>query len=90
MICTNAQGRGARQGGKVQTLKSEFDVLNIKYGESMDEFSMKMIVIINGIRAFGDKVEEVYVVKKLMRTVSQRLIQILTSEQFSEFKNMTM
>ena len=76
---------------KVQTLKSEFEVLRMKNGESVDDFAMKLTAIVNGIRSLGDKVEEVYVVKKLLRAVPPKFLQIVTSiEQFGDLKTMTM
>lgn len=54
---------------KVQTLKAEFLVLNMKETETIDEFSMKVNNVVSNIHALGYKVEEAYIVKKLLRIV---------------------
>ena len=51
---------------------------------------MKLMTIVSGIRSLGDMVEEIFVVKKFLRIVSPRFMQIVTSiEQFSDLKNMS-
>ncbi|GJU61828.1 zinc finger, CCHC-type containing protein [Tanacetum coccineum] len=52
---------------RVQTLKAEFEVLSMKETESVDEFATKLSNVVSNIRALGEKIEETYVVKKLLR-----------------------
>ena len=56
---------------KVQTLKSEFEVICMKDGESIDNFAMKLMTIVTDICLLGDKVEEIFVVKKFLRAASE-------------------
>ncbi|GJW91647.1 hypothetical protein Tco_0169200, partial [Tanacetum coccineum] len=49
---------------KVQTLKADFETLNMKDMEITDDFAMKVNNIISNIQALGEKVEEAYVVNK--------------------------
>lgn len=75
---------------KVQTLKSEFEVLRMKQGESIDDFAVKLTTIVKKICALGDKEEEGYVVKKFLRAVPPKFMQIASMiEQFDDFKTMT-
>lgn len=72
---------------KVQTLRSEFEVVHIKDGESIEEFVVKLTTIV--IRSLGEKVEEIFVVKKYLRVVPLRFMQIVTSiEQLGDLQNM--
>ena len=64
---------------KVQILKSEFKVICMKDGEPIDDFAMNLTTIIISIRSLGDKVEEISVVKKFIRVVPPRFMQIVTS-----------
>ena len=74
---------------EVQILKSEFEAICMKDGESIDEFSMKLTMIVSGICSLGDMVEEISVIKKFLRAVPPRFMQIVTSiEQFGNLKNM--
>ena len=75
---------------KVQTLKSEFEVLCMRDGESVDEFAMKLTSIVTGIRSLGEQVDETSVVKKFLRAAPHRYMQIVTSiEQFGDLKTMS-
>nr|GEV06275.1 hypothetical protein [Tanacetum cinerariifolium] len=76
--------------GKVQTLKAEFETLSMKDTEIIDDFAMKVNNIVSNIRALGKKVEEAYVVKKLLRAVPSKFLQIAsTIEQFADLDTMT-
>ena len=71
-----------------QTLKSEFEVIYMKDSELIDDFVMKLTMIVSGIH-LGNMVEEISVVKKFLRAVLPRFMQIVTFiEQFSDLKNM--
>ena len=54
------------KNAKVQTLRAEFEALNMKETELLDDFCIKLNNIVSNIRALEDKVEESYVVKKLL------------------------
>ena len=66
---------------KVQTLKSEFEAIRRKDGESIDDFFMKLTTIVTGICWLDEKVEEIFVVKKFLRVVPLRFMQIVTSSK---------
>ena len=74
---------------KVPTLKSEFKTIHMKDGESIDDIAMKLMTIAKDIHLLGDKVKEIFLVKKFLRDVPLRFMQIVTSiEQFGDLKNM--
>lgn len=74
---------------KVQTLKAEFEVLNMKESETVDAFSTKISNIVSNIRTLGDSIEEWYVVKKILRVVPSKFVQIAsTIEPFGELDTM--
>lgn len=75
---------------RVQTLKAEFEILSMKDTETIDEFTVKVNNVVSNIRALGDKIEEDYVVKKLLRAVPSKFVQIAsTIEQFADLEKMT-
>ncbi|KAL8157792.1 hypothetical protein AgCh_002484 [Apium graveolens] len=75
---------------KVQTLKSEFESLKMKEIETIDEFSMTLNGLVTNIRALGETIEENYIVKKLLRAVPTKFLQITSAmEQFGQLKEMT-
>lgn len=75
---------------RVQTLKAEFETMSMKETEAFDEFSTRVTNIVSTMRSLGDTVDESYVVKKLLRAVPSKFVQIAsTLEQFGDLDVMT-
>lgn len=75
---------------KAQTLKAEFESLVMKETEQLDDFCMRLNGLVTNIRALGEKVEEAYVVKKLLRAVPTKFLQIASAiEQFGNLEEMS-
>lgn len=90
-IKTLCQGAERVKKARVQTLKAEFESLSMKDTEVLDDFCMKLHGLVTNIRALGEPVEEAYVVKKLLRVVPPKFLQITsTMEQFGNLEVMTM
>ena len=45
----------------------------------MDDFSMKLTMIVINICSLGDKVKEIFIIKKFLWAIPLRFIQIVTS-----------
>lgn len=89
-IKTLYQGADRVKKARIQTLKSEFESLSMKESDQLDDFHMKLNALVTNIRALGEKMEESYVVKKLLRAVPQRFLQITsTMEQFGNLETMS-
>ena len=70
---------------RIQTLKAEFEALNMKESEVVDEFIVKVSNIMSTMRA----VEESYVVKKMLRAMTSKFLQIAsTLELFGDLNVM--
>lgn len=90
-IKTNRLGDDRIKEARLQTLKSEFERLKMKDTETIDDFALRMTTIVNGIRGLGEKFEETTAVKKILRSVPPKFLQIASAiEQFGDFKTMTM
>lgn len=75
---------------RVQTLKTEFETLSMKDTVSIDEFCLKLNGLVTNIRALGETVDESYAVKKLLRAVPTRFLQITSAiEQFGKLDEMS-
>lgn len=75
---------------KSQTLKSEFEALKMKETEALDDFCMRLNGLVTNIRALGETIKEEYVVKKLLRAVPTRFLQIVSAiEQFGDLDTMS-
>ncbi|XP_073351712.1 uncharacterized protein [Aegilops tauschii subsp. strangulata] len=58
---------------KTQLLLKEFDAVRMRSGETLDELAMCMNGIANKLRTLGENLDEVKVVKKLLRIVPSKL-----------------
>ncbi|XP_074363070.1 uncharacterized protein LOC141703437 [Apium graveolens] len=75
---------------KAQTLKSEFESLKMKDTEMLEDFCMKLNGLVSKIRALGETIAEEYVVKKLLRVVPTKFLQIASAiEQFGNLDTMS-
>ncbi|KAG6581711.1 hypothetical protein SDJN03_21713, partial [Cucurbita argyrosperma subsp. sororia] len=55
--------------------------------ESIDEYSRKLIIIVNKLRGLDNAVDDIQVVKKLLRSTSAKFLQITsTIEEFNDLK----
>lgn len=89
-IKTMCLGADRVKKARVQTLKSEFEALNMGDTEQLDDFYMKLNGLVTNIRALGEEIEEAYVVKKLLRAVPTKFLQIAsTIEQFGDVETMS-
>lgn len=74
----------------MQTLKGEFESLIMKETEDIDEYCMKLCGIVTNIRVLGETMEESCVVRKILRAVPEKFLNIASNiEQFGDMKVMT-
>uniref|UniRef100_A0A452Y766 Uncharacterized protein n=1 Tax=Aegilops tauschii subsp. strangulata TaxID=200361 RepID=A0A452Y766_AEGTS len=64
---------------RIQSLRLEFDGLKMGDAESVDDFAARFTTLVGRIRELGDAMEEKYVVKKLLRAVSNKFIHVASS-----------
>ena len=72
---------------RAQTLWREFEALRMGDSESIDEYSGKLTIIVNKLRGLGNTVDDIQVVKKLLRFTYAKFLQITsTIKDFSDLK----
>ncbi|XP_074336139.1 uncharacterized protein LOC141673302 [Apium graveolens] len=75
---------------KAQTLKSEFESINMKDTDQLDDFCMKLNGLVARIRALGKTIGEEYVLKKMLRAVPAKFLKIASAiEQFGNIETMS-
>ncbi|XP_074373610.1 uncharacterized protein LOC141713951 [Apium graveolens] len=75
---------------KVETLKGEFESLTMKETYNIDVFCMKLSGITTNIRVLGEVMKEPSVVRKILRAVPDKFLQIASNiELFGDMKAMT-
>ncbi|KAL8112501.1 hypothetical protein AgCh_019992 [Apium graveolens] len=89
-VKTMCQGAERVKTARVQIFKAEFEAMIMKESDSLDEFYLKLNGVVTNIRALGESVDESYVVKKLLRVVPTKFLQIAsTIEQFGNLETLT-
>lgn len=84
------QGAERVKIARIQTLKAEFESQNMKDTELLDDFTMKLNGLVTNVRALGEDIKESYVVKKILRAVPTKFLQLTSiMEQFGDLENMT-
>nr|GEY33899.1 zinc finger, CCHC-type [Tanacetum cinerariifolium] len=79
------------QKAMLQTLKSDFELLHIKEDEIINTFTGKLTTLVNKPASLGHTIKDETLVRKLLNTVPDRYLQIVTSiERYSDLSEMTM
>ncbi|XP_074378561.1 uncharacterized protein LOC141720104 [Apium graveolens] len=89
-IKTICMGVERAQKARVQTLKGEFESLMMKDTEKIEDFCLKLSAIVTNIRVLGEAMEVSSVVRKILRDVLDKFLQIASNiEQFGDVKVMS-
>nr|GEZ52765.1 zinc finger, CCHC-type [Tanacetum cinerariifolium] len=88
---TRHLGEERVQQARLQTLKSDFEMLQIKEDETIDAFTKKLTTLVNKASSLGHIMEDETLVRKLLNDVPDRYLQIVASiEQYSDLSEMTL
>nr|GEZ39267.1 serine/threonine-protein kinase, active site protein [Tanacetum cinerariifolium] len=79
------------QQARLQTLKSDFEMLHVKEDETIDTFTTKLTTLVNKAASLGHIMEDGTLVRKLLNAIPDRYLQIVASiEQYSDLSEMTL
>ncbi|GJZ59431.1 zinc finger, CCHC-type containing protein [Tanacetum coccineum] len=79
------------QQARLQTLKSDFEMLHMKEDETIDTFTAKLTTLVNKAASLGHTMEDETLVRKLLNAVPDRYLQIvMLIEQYSYLSEMTL
>lgn len=73
------QGTARVQRAQRQALRREFEVLNMKVGESVHEYFARTLTIANKMRVHGEKMEDVVVIEKILRSMTPKFDYVVCS-----------
>nr|GEV24754.1 zinc finger, CCHC-type [Tanacetum cinerariifolium] len=87
---TGHLGEERVQQARLQTLKSDFEMLQMKKDETIDAFTTKLTNLVNKASSLGHTMEDKTLVRKLLNDVPDRYLQIVASiEQYSDLSEIT-
>ncbi|RVX13415.1 hypothetical protein CK203_021053 [Vitis vinifera] len=72
-------GTARVQHAQRQALQKEFEVLNMKVGESVNEYFARTLTIANKMRVHGEKMVDVVVIEKILRSMTPKFNYVVCS-----------
>ncbi|TXG46650.1 hypothetical protein EZV62_011029 [Acer yangbiense] len=75
---------------KLLTLKREFEMLRMKEGETVKDYSSKLSELVNQMRLYGDTIEDHKVVEKMLVSLPDKFeAKVAAIEEFCDLKALT-
>lgn len=88
---TRHLGEERVQQARLQTLRSELELLHMREDETIDTFTGKLTTLVNKAASLGHTIQYQNLVRKLLNAVPDRYLQVVASiEQYSDLNTMTL
>ncbi|GAU29997.1 hypothetical protein TSUD_160820 [Trifolium subterraneum] len=73
------QGYTKVKRAQLQTLRKDFEVLAMKESESVDDYFVRTLAIANRMNAYGERLEQVVIVEKVLRSLLPKFNYVVCS-----------
>lgn len=73
------QGTTRVKRAQLQALHKEFEVLHMKAGESVNDYFGRTLIIANKMRIHGEKMEDVVIIEKILRSMTSKYDYVVCS-----------
>ncbi|KAI9157856.1 hypothetical protein LWI28_029133 [Acer negundo] len=77
------QGSTTVKRALLRALRKDFEVLQIKEGESVDEYFARTLIIVNKMKVHGESMEQVVIIEKILRSMTSRFDYVVCSVEES-------
>jgi hypothetical protein len=81
---TKYQGNTRVKRAQLQALRRDFEVLEMKIGESVTDYFSRVMVVANDMRNYGEDMQDVKIIEKILRTLTDKFNYIVCSIEESK------
>ena len=73
------QGSTRVKRAQLQALRKEFEVLQMKKGESVDAYFAQTLIIANKMKIHGENMQQVMIIEKILRSMTSKFDYVVCS-----------
>jgi hypothetical protein len=86
-LITNYEGNEKVKDAKLQTYRLQFEQLKMKDDETIGKYFLRVEELVNAMRGLGEKIEEAFLVQKILRSLPDRFNPKVSSiEEINDLK----
>ncbi|RDX89150.1 hypothetical protein CR513_29158, partial [Mucuna pruriens] len=90
ILITSLEGVDKVKKMCILTLRGDFESLHMKDSKSISEFGNRMVMVVNKMKRYGEKMKDIYVVEKILRSLTIKSIFVVcVIEESKDLESMT-
>ena len=84
------EGNARVKRAALQALRRDFEILEMKVGETITNYFARVMIVANQMRSYGEQMSENTIVEKILRTLTEKFNYIVVSiEEYKDIDSLT-
>ena len=84
------EGNARVKRAALQALRRDFEILEMKVGETITNYFARVMIVANQMRSYGEQMSESTIVEKILRTLTEKFNYIVVSiEEYKDIDSLT-